>query len=299
MLFKSYINLIVVKSDPARALPTHREERYFDWREGALNSDLLQRHLTNYAELDSGVDYKPGVKKIALVRYTRSQLQENVKLLVGKAGTKSPIFPVSNLPEQGDGKELVAEGGEFKAMWDKVYKFLAEVEKPALLFGFDIIPFDLRLLFMEMKLAKVTNFIPEHVYFSDSFLACMAVEKQHQYEVGPKGKWQDYVGKMAGKVSEGVLVRLQKYFTTANSGHRELVPDMSHKYFADKENFKVSKIYADFFPGEKFVDRTDSVATYAREEKRITACYGTEFVDYVENCCASFQPVLVEIFEME
>jgi hypothetical protein len=36
-----------------------------------------------------------------------------------------------------------------------------------------------------------TNFIPEHVYFTDSFLACMAVEKQHQYEVGPKGKWQD------------------------------------------------------------------------------------------------------------
>ncbi len=73
-----------------------------------------------------------------------------------------------------------------------MHKYLSGVEKPALLFGFDIIPFDLRLVLTSLKQANLdATTIPENVFFADSFVALMAAEKKHHTEIGAKTKWSD------------------------------------------------------------------------------------------------------------
>ncbi len=47
------------------------------------------------------------------------------------------------------------------------------------------------------------------------------------------------------------------------------------------------------------MERNESVQTYAKEQKRVAACYGADFIDNLENCAANFQPVLTELFEIE
>jgi hypothetical protein len=73
----------------------------------------------------------------------------------------------------------------FSESWPLIHTFLSNLTGPVALIGHNALRFDCRVLLAELRRVKMIDKypIPSSVYFADSYLACLDLEKHYHEEV--------------------------------------------------------------------------------------------------------------------
>uniref|UniRef100_A0A914RYT7 DNA-directed DNA polymerase n=1 Tax=Parascaris equorum TaxID=6256 RepID=A0A914RYT7_PAREQ len=185
--------------------------------------------------------------------------------------------------------------------------FLEQMPKPVCIIAHNGVKFDFRVLYAELDRHSLLNPnpIPEQVYFVDSYLMFMDLEKKHHDDLRLVTQFIDWSKWLLERRIQDRKCALTKehlnrevgFYRRLNDGDWVFDGHVSMQYFREKGVFKLEQMYKEVRLSVVFTELLQLIngpfeAHFAQDDcealLQVCMAYGQEFIDYVDAKATSF-----------